>query len=273
MRDEALALAERVEWASADMFWAAEGGEVDALRSGGAVYAASARRSVLYNTVARVRASGAREAEALVAEVVAAHAAKGHDQTRWCVMSYATSPELEAALERAGFAPGDVHDVRVLRVAPEADEDAGVSGDWEAREVTTLHELRLLYGVMRRAFGGLSSEPTRADLERELRQCTGAERRVARVVAYDRATGRPGCSGGMTLDRSQGVGLLWAGGTSPEARGRGAYRATIAARVAIARAAGLDSLGVFAKTTTSSPILAKLGFASVAQMTYWERPR
>ncbi len=68
-----------------------------------------------------------------------------------------------------------------------------------------------------------------------------------------------------------GLGFLWAGCTIPEARGHGFYSAVLAERVAWARARRLQWVGLYAVTTTSSPIVARRGFGRFGAMTYWER--
>ena len=62
-----------------------------------------------------------------------------------------------------------------------------------------------------------------------------------------------------------GFGVLAGGGTTPQARGRGCYRALVHARWLAAQDAGLTALAVQA-STQSSPILLRLGFAPVDEM-------
>jgi hypothetical protein len=69
-----------------------------------------------------------------------------------------------------------------------------------------------------------------------------------------------------------GIAMLWGGGTVPDGRGRGAYRAVLAARAAHAAALGVGLLGVYAREGTSAPILERLGFRRGAAMTLWDRP-
>ena len=102
----------------------------------------------------------------------------------------------------------------------------------------------------------------------ELGQCIRADARVQRFVAYD--GDEPVSSGGVNIYPELGFGLLWAGGTVPAARGRGAYSAILAARIACAAARGLRFIGLYARVGTSSPVVAAQGFDSVGRMTYWE---
>lgn len=61
---------------------------------------------------------------------------------------------------------------------------------------------------------------------------------------------------------------LYSGGTIPEYRSRGAYRALVAARAAVARRRGYRFLIVDARET-SRPILQRLGFEPLATVRGW----
>jgi GNAT superfamily N-acetyltransferase len=64
---------------------------------------------------------------------------------------------------------------------------------------------------------------------------------------------------------------LWGGGTEPEWRGRGVYRALVAERARLAAERGFRFLQVDA-TADSRPILERLGFRMLATTTphVWE---
>lgn len=83
-----------------------------------------------------------------------------------------------------------------------------------------------------------------------------------RVVSY--VDGEPAAAAGFTLVPHSGGGMvarLWGGATRPSLRGRGAYRATVGARLWLAQERGADLGLVRAVTTTSAPIVRRLGFA------------
>jgi GNAT superfamily N-acetyltransferase len=61
---------------------------------------------------------------------------------------------------------------------------------------------------------------------------------------------------------------LYGGGTDPAWRGRGVYRALVAARSAEAKARGYRYLFVDARET-SRPILERLGFEALATVRGW----
>ncbi len=83
-------------------------------------------------------------------------------------------------------------------------------------------------------------------------------------VAY--VDGEPAGTAGCTLaagGRAGGcVARLWGGATRSSLRGRGAYHACVGARLELARRRGADLGLVKAVTTTSAPIVRRLGFTA-----------
>jgi GNAT superfamily N-acetyltransferase len=125
---------------------------------------------------------------------------------------------------------------------------------WQLDESTTRDHLRI--GIA--AFG--EGELPDDERVRELAEETAAahrEGRGATAVAYvdDRAVG----SGGVTL--AGDVARLWGGGVVPDARGRGAYRAVLGARLQYAVAHGAEIALVKGRVQTSAPVLRRAGFA------------
>ena len=88
-------------------------------------------------------------------------------------------------------------------------------------------------------------------------------------VAY--ADDKPICAGRLELLADRAFAGLYGGGTDPAWRGRGVYRAVVAARGAEARSRGVRYLTVDARET-SRPILERLGFVTLAQVTGWVLP-
>lgn len=88
------------------------------------------------------------------------------------------------------------------------------------------------------------------------------------VVAH--LDGRPVASGGLTVVGPDA--RLWGGVVLPDARGRGVYRAVLAARLAYARWAGADLAIVKGRVETSGPILRRAGFAAFGQERSWLLP-
>ena len=219
---------------------------------------ACARPTPYLNMVVRTRAED-RELPALIAE------AEGHyrgRRGRWLVADTRPTAGLAAALARAGWTEADEFEARALAV------DAWRSPPPEhVVSVTTLATLLDAYAVADAAFG----RPTvrsESEIALDLAVCS-AGTRVHRFVAY--VEGKPVAAGGLTAFPDLGFGLLWAGGTVPTARGRGAYTGVLAARFARAKMLGLTTVGLYAKRDTSAPIVTRKGFGHFGAMRYWER--
>ena len=199
--------------------------------------------------------SSRRPAGDLVDEVVELAAGWGQSRLSWRLSDGAEPADLEAELLRRGAVVDVTLDVLGLPVADDL-PDFDVPPEVTVREVTDEATLRDAHAVSTDAFGGGSptDEQIATDLE-ELR--TGLpEGPVGRVVSY--VDGRPAGTGGWTLVGP--VARLWGGATHTDLRGRGAYRAVLAERLRLARAAGA-TLGLsLGRVETSSPILRGLGF-------------
>ncbi|MBW1877997.1 MAG: hypothetical protein JRI25_15140 [Deltaproteobacteria bacterium] len=248
---------ERTQW---DFFWVPPFAEV--IDRPELLYVRCHRDLVLLNCVTRTRAALER-LDALVAEVSAAHRGV---RSRWLVPATFDTTSLEAALDRAGYAPAAHHVVCAVSV------DAYALRPNPGFTVQQVHDRGTLLDcllVADRAFGS-AQERTESELQFELDACTRPGRRVHRFVLYD-ADGAPISSGGLNAYPDLSFGFLWAGGTVPEARNRGAYSALLAARVRVARALGIERVGLYARTDTSAPVVERHGFARYGPMTYWDR--
>ena len=205
-------------------------------------------------TSARVFGSE-RDVSELADEI--AEIAQGFGRDRlWWRLSELTRPEgLEPELVRRGATVVDRMDVLALPLGGGV-PDLAVPDDVEVRRVTDAQTVRDAIVVGNDAFGG--EEPTDgqvasslAEVERGLDDDSGG-----RWVAY--VDGRPAGTGGYTL--ADDVCRLWGGGTHGTLRGRGAYRAVLAARLDTARAAGATLALTHGVVDTSSPILRRIGF-------------
>ncbi|HWI44440.1 MAG TPA: GNAT family N-acetyltransferase [Nocardioides sp.] len=81
------------------------------------------------------------------------------------------------------------------------------------------------------------------------------------VVAY--LDGRPVGAAGLTVEGLDA--RLWSGAVVPAARGRGFYRALLAARLQYAQDAGAEIAIVKGRVETSGPILRRAGFTAYGQ--------
>ncbi|WP_240649116.1 GNAT family N-acetyltransferase [Streptomyces sp. Z26] len=97
-----------------------------------------------------------------------------------------------------------------------------------------------------------------------LRQLAEAPETLEAVVVL--AGERPVCAARLELPRGTRFAGLWGGGTVPEWRGRGIYRALVAHRAGLAAARGYTHLHVDA-SDDSRPVLRRLGFVPLATTT------
>lgn len=228
------------------------------------IYTHSARPMQSLNMVVKVRAQGSALAQ-IVDEVSAAHAGV---PSRWLLAQASHSPELEGLLADRGYVEEHQHhayaaDPRAWNPAP----DRGLV----VRPVTDAQGIRDVISVATRAFGDPPPDLGEDRIADELAGVTGPAPRTHRFVACDAASGAPLSSGGMNWFPALRVCFLWGGGTVPEGRGRGAYRAVIDARMARAQALGAELVGVYARVDTSAPILEALGFARHGPLVSWAR--
>jgi GNAT superfamily N-acetyltransferase len=182
-------------------------------------------------------------------------------EAEWKVFSHDGPPGLERALAAAGFVAGGPEtflaiDLTVADLPPPPTEGFSV------RRVVDRAGIEDLVVANGAAFG--RAEPWRADaLQPRL-----GDGSLALYVAYA-DDGRPVSSGRLELAPGRDFAGLYGGGTDPDFRGRGVYRALVAARAAEARRLGVRYLTVDARET-SRPILQRLGFTPLATMTGWE---
>jgi GNAT superfamily N-acetyltransferase len=94
---------------------------------------------------------------------------------------------------------------------------------------------------------------------------------VEAVLAVDEATGTPVSAARVEFVPGTAFAGLWGGGTLPEWRHRGVFRALVSHRAALARAAGYRYLQVDA-SADSRPILRRLGFTELAVTTPFLAP-
>ena len=167
----------------------------------------------------------------------------GH--VEWKYYSHDLPPDLPERLVAAGLVPEDEETVVVAEAAsiPPPPPDVDLR---EEPEVFT----ELAKEVFGRDHGGLPKT-------------------AVAVVAY--VDGQPVSGGRVDLDPEVEFAGLFGGVTLPEFRGRGLYRATVARRAELARAAGYRWLYVDA-LPTSRPILERNGFVAMTTTTPYVIP-
>ncbi|MGI5358476.1 GNAT family N-acetyltransferase [Streptomyces sp. CA-252508] len=181
----------------------------------------------------------------------------------WKLYAHDGPADLGERLRRAGFVP---EPEEALMVAP---VDGLVSGTGahtappegiRIRPVTDGAGVELVAEVHQRAFGADGTHLRRRLLE----QLTERPHTVAAFVAM--AGDRPVGSARLELPPGTVFAGLWGGGTVPEWRGRGVYRALVAHRARVAAARGHRYLQVDA-SDRSRPILGRLGFTRLSSTT------
>jgi hypothetical protein len=189
------------------------------------------------------------EVEAVREEIHARLRAKGRTACTWEVGSHATPPELVERLLELGL----VDDSTPLAVGMVLTESPAPSDtDVEVRRATTPQEHLASARIAAKAFGG--PEPTEA---------TDVDQDPNNVVYLAYVDGEPVARGSAAFSE-HGV-TLFGGSTLPEARGRGAYRALVAARWADAVERGTPVV-VTQASPMSRPILRRLGFREVCEI-------
>lgn len=176
---------------------------------------------------------------------------------------------LEEALVAHGARPDETVDVLARSLEDAGDDEPSLDpADVELRWSDDLAVFADAVHLAAEVFGGSATD--RAVLEATF---PGEAAKVrsgggGAVVAY--LDGRPVGSGGLSIAGPDA--RLWGGVVLPDARGRGVYRAVLAARLEYARWAGADLAIVKGRVQTSGPILRRAGFAAFGQERSWLLP-
>ena len=199
-----------------------------------------------------------REPDEVVDEVLARAREFEEPELVWWVKLGAAAGTDELVRARGGVLD-ETLDVLALDLAaglPDLDEPE-LTLRWTTDETT----LRHAYEVLRVAFGGDVPSDHRLRMESgQVRRDVDAGRGGG-IVAY--LGDRPVGAGGVTV--ADDVARLWSGSVLEEHRGRGAYRALLAARLEYAARHGATMALVKGRVETSGPILRRAGFAAHGQ--------
>ncbi|GAA1880227.1 GNAT family N-acetyltransferase [Lapillicoccus jejuensis] len=177
----------------------------------------------------------------------------------WKLHSYDAPTDLPRRLVAAGLAPEQEEALMVAEISdldldvrpPDGVRLEPVTGPEGAARLVAVHDA--VFGgdhasVGRRVLEGLAADPPT----------------TAAVVAS--AGDLPVSSGRLELHHGTPFASIWGGGTLPEWRGRGVFRALVAHRSRVAADAGFRWLQVDA-LPPSRPILARLGFVELGTTT------
>ncbi|MFC5827490.1 GNAT family N-acetyltransferase [Nonomuraea insulae] len=182
----------------------------------------------------------------------------------WKLYGHDLPADLDRRLLAAGFTAEPPETLMVAEAAQIADEPAGVLPE-EVRlvPVTGQEEVELVADVHDLVFGATRDH---------IRQRLLAQLAAGTVIAVVAMAGDvPISAARMDLHPGTRFASLWGGGTAPEWRGRGVYRALVAYRAREAVARGHRYLQVDA-SGLSRPILERLGFASLTTTTPYVHP-
>ncbi len=189
------------------------------------------------------------------------------DVTVWVRLDAAAG--LDELLTDRGGVPDETTDVLACDLA-DGVPDLG-SSDVEVRWVEgpdAVDRLRHSHAVFSTVFGGEVPPEARLDVEALQARYDHAHGLGGGVVAY--ADGEPVGSGGLTA--VDGVARLWSGSVVERHRGRGVYRALLAARLAYAVEHGCTMALVKGRVETSGPILRRARFEVFGQERAYRLP-
>jgi predicted N-acetyltransferase YhbS len=193
-------------------------------------------------------------ADAAIQEELA-HASETGTRFEWKLFSFDRPDDLRQRLKHHGFTIGEREAIMVY------DLEDGLQpfndSPYAVRRIEREEDLRDFRLVAEEAFGKDYSPTTNA-LADAIRK---GEKGHAAYVAY--LGGEPASVGRLYTTPASRIAGLYGGGTRPQFRGRGLYRAVVAARAHAAQESGARYLLVDAMPT-SFPILQRLGFTHVA---------
>jgi GNAT superfamily N-acetyltransferase len=199
-----------------------------------------------------------RPAADLVDEVAAQTRAWGRSRLAWWIRLDTRPADLETYVRSLGATTVDSVGVLAREIEtslPEAPPEIRVE---VVRDEQGLRDARLV-----RQEVWPSPEPTPEQWARDLTEASipWGERPGFQVIAY--LGDEPASIGACT--RSGEVARLFGAATRPHLRGRGAYRATVRARLDLSRELGATLGLVRGRMETSAPVLTRLGFASYGE--------
>jgi len=197
-------------------------------------------------------------ADRVIADQVAFFAARA-EMFEWKLYSYDQPPDLAQRLLAAGFVAEDSESLMVADSAQIAGPDVVLPDEIRLVPVTDEAGLEQMIEVHDRVFG--ADPRLRASLITQLRNSP-----ETMVMVLAMAGDEPVCSARIGFGTGTDFAGLWGGGTLPQWRGRGIYRALVGYRARLAVARGYRYLQVDA-SPESRPILERLGFACLATTT------
>ena len=206
------------------------------------------------------------ELDELIARQVRVFAERD-ERFEWKLHAHDQPTDLQERLQAAGFVPEEVETVVIAPVAAVAGEPRLPDGV-QLREVSDRVDLDQIA-----AMEGTISGDDRGWIADSLEAEHAVDPSALTIVVAE-ADGAPVCAGWVRFALGTDFATLWGGGTLPDWRGRGIYRAIVAYRANLAAQRGFRYLQVDA-SDDSRPILERLGFVAVTTTTpyIWSPPR
>lgn len=199
-------------------------------------------------------------ADAQIARQIAFFAGRGR-RFEWKHHAYDKPADLPARLIAAGFVREEDEAVVVAETASIA-ADVPLPDEIRLAPVMDAAGVDLVMQVHREVFG--TDEPW---LRAEMLARLGTDSTAAAGGAVVAMAGdRPVCAARVEFHEGTEFASLWGGGTLPEWRGRGIYRALVSYRARLAAVHGYRYLQVDA-SPDSQPILERLGFVRLTTTT------
>ncbi|MFE7133005.1 GNAT family N-acetyltransferase [Streptomyces sp. NPDC057638] len=195
-------------------------------------------------------------ADGAIAAQIAYSTGRG-EEVEWKLYDHDRPADLGERLQAAGFVPGPEETLMVAEARALTPGPAPVPGV-RVERVTDAIGVDLMLRAKERAFGTVPSG-LRATL---LAGLDDGDLVLLVALAGDEAIS----SARIEFTPGTDFAGLWGGGTVPEWRGRGVYRALVAHRAALAVARGVRFLQVDA-SAPSRPILGALGFVRLGTTT------
>jgi GNAT superfamily N-acetyltransferase len=198
------------------------------------------------------------EVDELIARQVRVFADRG-ERFEWKLHAHDRPPDLAQRLLAAGFVPEEVETVVIAPVAAVAGEPRVPDGV-QLREVSERDDLDRIAAMEETVWGD-----GRGWLADSLEAEHAANPSAITIVVAE-AGGDVVCAAWVRFASDTDFASLWGGGTLPNWRGRGIYRAIVAHRANLAAERGFRYLQVDA-SDDSRPILERLGFVPVTTTT------
>jgi GNAT superfamily N-acetyltransferase len=200
----------------------------------------------------------AENVDAAIAEQ-AAHFRNAHIDVEWKVYSHDLPADLGSRLSMADFVADDAETLMAFDLANDLATGA-MPKDIVVRRIDDAQGLADLVAVNAAIWNHGDASRDEMYAQRLLDPSLGL------YVAY--ADRQPVAAARLEMPRDRIFAGLWGGCTLPAFRGRGIFRAIVAARANEARGRGFRFLNVDA-AETSRPILERLGFIALCGVTGW----